>query len=261
MKESKFPKDFTKIFSTHPIPIKQPKPLARLKPRPFLFFGPVPPSLARTCEMARCCNFMRGLLLYLKLGKLAEAHCFLRCQPSCRPAKFSGPRPRLEHPPKFHTSKRLALNPNFADAWRLSGWVRSWLGEPAVSLQHTAHAMRLSPLQSRRLLSARSLGCAPTTSKILGTPRHHEHGAALARPGKAAAGSRSSRSGLWLVHRRLRHARSQGGKGGARRFGAANGVGGQCRLVASPSRMLLWEVKRTFTSALGARPRSQISMN
>ena len=45
--------------------------------------------------------------------------------------------------------RAVALNPNLADAWYLSGWVRSWLGEPAVSLQHIAHAMRLSPLDPR----------------------------------------------------------------------------------------------------------------
>jgi tetratricopeptide (TPR) repeat protein len=45
--------------------------------------------------------------------------------------------------------RALVLNPNLAEAWYLSGWVRSWLGEPAVSLQHIAHAMRLSPLDPR----------------------------------------------------------------------------------------------------------------
>jgi hypothetical protein len=45
--------------------------------------------------------------------------------------------------------RALALNPNLADAWYLSGWVRGWLGEPAVALQHIAHAMRLSPLDPR----------------------------------------------------------------------------------------------------------------
>ena len=37
--------------------------------------------------------------------------------------------------------------------------------------------------------------------------------------GKRDAGPRSSRSGLRLVHRRLRHARSEGGEGVARRAG------------------------------------------
>jgi hypothetical protein len=34
--------------------------------------------------------------------------------------------------------------------------------------------------------------------------------------GQAGCGPRSSRSGLWLVHRRLRHARSERGEGAAR---------------------------------------------
>ena len=45
--------------------------------------------------------------------------------------------------------RAVVLNPNLADAWYLSGWVRSWLGEPAVSLQHIAQAMRLSPVDPR----------------------------------------------------------------------------------------------------------------
>ena len=56
-------------------------------------------------------------------------------------------------------------------------------------------------------------------AKSLRTPRRHEHGAALARSGKATARSRASRSGLRLVHRRLRHARSEGGKGVTRPIG------------------------------------------
>jgi tetratricopeptide (TPR) repeat protein len=42
--------------------------------------------------------------------------------------------------------RALVLNPNLAVAWWQSGWVRSWLGEPTVSLQQIEHAMRLSPL-------------------------------------------------------------------------------------------------------------------
>jgi TolB-like protein/tetratricopeptide (TPR) repeat protein len=40
----------------------------------------------------------------------------------------------------------LAVNPNLAQAWNLSGWVRVWRGEPDLALDHIAHAMRLSPL-------------------------------------------------------------------------------------------------------------------
>jgi tetratricopeptide (TPR) repeat protein len=39
----------------------------------------------------------------------------------------------------------LALNPNAAQGWALSGWLRVWRGEPELALDHLAHAMRLSP--------------------------------------------------------------------------------------------------------------------
>jgi TolB-like protein len=40
----------------------------------------------------------------------------------------------------------LAVNPNSAQAWNLSAWVRVWRGEPDLALDHAARAMRLSPL-------------------------------------------------------------------------------------------------------------------
>jgi adenylate cyclase len=40
----------------------------------------------------------------------------------------------------------LALNPNLARAWNFSGWVRIWLGDPEIAIEHLARAMRLSPL-------------------------------------------------------------------------------------------------------------------
>ena len=40
----------------------------------------------------------------------------------------------------------LAVNPNMAQAWTLSAWLRVWRGEPDLALEHVAHAMRLSPL-------------------------------------------------------------------------------------------------------------------
>jgi len=40
----------------------------------------------------------------------------------------------------------LAVNPNLAQAWTLSSWLRVWRGEPDLALDHVAHAMRLSPL-------------------------------------------------------------------------------------------------------------------
>ena len=44
-----------------------------------------------------------------------------------------------------------------------------------------------------------------------------EHGAALARPREDIASLRTARSGLWPVHRRVRHARSERGQGVAER--------------------------------------------
>jgi TolB-like protein/class 3 adenylate cyclase len=42
--------------------------------------------------------------------------------------------------------RALVLNPNLAGAWYASGWVRVFLGESDVAIEHFAHAMRLSPL-------------------------------------------------------------------------------------------------------------------
>jgi TolB-like protein len=44
--------------------------------------------------------------------------------------------------------RALVLNPNLAAAWHNSGWVRVWLGEPELAIEHFAQAMRLSPLDS-----------------------------------------------------------------------------------------------------------------
>jgi adenylate cyclase len=42
--------------------------------------------------------------------------------------------------------RALVLNPNLAAAWHSSGWIKIWLGEPDVAIEHLAIAMRLSPL-------------------------------------------------------------------------------------------------------------------
>ena len=42
--------------------------------------------------------------------------------------------------------RALVLNPNLAAAWYFSGWVRMWLSEPDLSIEHLELAMRLSPL-------------------------------------------------------------------------------------------------------------------
>jgi TolB-like protein/Tfp pilus assembly protein PilF len=45
-----------------------------------------------------------------------------------------------------YIERALELNPNLAGTWLNSGWVRVWLGEPEVAIEHLARAMRLSPL-------------------------------------------------------------------------------------------------------------------
>ena len=42
--------------------------------------------------------------------------------------------------------RALALDPNLAAAWHVSGWVRIHLGEPEAAIAHMARAMRLNPL-------------------------------------------------------------------------------------------------------------------
>jgi TolB-like protein/Tfp pilus assembly protein PilF len=42
--------------------------------------------------------------------------------------------------------RALALNPNLAAAWMSSGYVRVWLGEPEVAVEHFMRAIRLSSL-------------------------------------------------------------------------------------------------------------------
>jgi TolB-like protein/class 3 adenylate cyclase/tetratricopeptide (TPR) repeat protein len=45
--------------------------------------------------------------------------------------------------------RALVLNSNLAEAWRFSGWVKSWLGEPEAAIERFARAMRLDPLDPR----------------------------------------------------------------------------------------------------------------
>ncbi|MBI5910961.1 MAG: winged helix-turn-helix domain-containing protein [Betaproteobacteria bacterium] len=54
--------------------------------------------------------------------------------------------------------RALALNPNVAVAWYLSGFVRLFVGEPELAIEHLAKAMRLSPLDP--LTFAMQTGCA-----------------------------------------------------------------------------------------------------
>jgi tetratricopeptide (TPR) repeat protein len=41
--------------------------------------------------------------------------------------------------------RALVLNPNLAWAWLFSGWIKVWLGEPEVAIEHVDRALRLNP--------------------------------------------------------------------------------------------------------------------
>jgi TolB-like protein/Flp pilus assembly protein TadD len=45
--------------------------------------------------------------------------------------------------------RALGLNPNLADAWGASGWMKTCFGEHSTAIEHAARAMRLSPLDPR----------------------------------------------------------------------------------------------------------------
>jgi hypothetical protein len=41
--------------------------------------------------------------------------------------------------------RALALNPNYARGWHMSGSLRMWAGEPDTAIKHLEASMRLSP--------------------------------------------------------------------------------------------------------------------
>jgi hypothetical protein len=41
------------------------------------------------------------------------------------------------------------LNPSFARGWQCSAWVRLWVGQPDLAIQHFETALRLSPREHR----------------------------------------------------------------------------------------------------------------
>ncbi len=46
--------------------------------------------------------------------------------------------------------RALALNPNLAMAWHLSGWTRNFAGQPDLAIEHLQRAMRLNPVDPQR---------------------------------------------------------------------------------------------------------------
>ncbi|MGC2200441.1 MAG: tetratricopeptide repeat protein, partial [Stellaceae bacterium] len=55
--------------------------------------------------------------------------------------------------------RALALNPNFARGWHISGLLRMWAGQPDTAINHLEAAMRLSP-RARVGPTRLHLGCA-----------------------------------------------------------------------------------------------------
>ena len=43
------------------------------------------------------------------------------------------------------SGRSLALNPNFARGWHISGTLRMWAGQPDIAIEHLGAALRLSP--------------------------------------------------------------------------------------------------------------------
>jgi TolB-like protein len=56
--------------------------------------------------------------------------------------------------------RALVLNPNLATAWNASGWVRAFLGEADLAIEHLEYAMRLSPLDPRMFMMHLVIGLA-----------------------------------------------------------------------------------------------------
>ena len=65
--------------------------------------------------------------------------------------------------------RALVLNTNLASAWFVGGWVKIWLGEHSVAIEHEARAMRLSP-QDRFLFNMQ----AATAAALLFSGRYGE---------------------------------------------------------------------------------------
>ena len=90
-------------------------------------------------------------------------------------------------------------------------------GDPPNRRRNRADVARARRGESAGAFRACHRHCPRAEGKVLGAARGDEPGSAVARSRQTAAGPRSSRPGLRLVHRRLRHARPERGQGAARR--------------------------------------------
>jgi adenylate cyclase len=60
--------------------------------------------------------------------------------------------------------RALALNPNFARGWHISGILRLWAGQPDIAIEHSETALRLSP-RARVGASVSTIGAAHFASR------------------------------------------------------------------------------------------------
>jgi adenylate cyclase len=60
--------------------------------------------------------------------------------------------------------RALALNPNFARGWAISGTLRLWAGQPDIAIEHAEAALRLSP-RARVSTSILTIGVAHFASR------------------------------------------------------------------------------------------------
>ena len=55
--------------------------------------------------------------------------------------------------------RALALNPNYARGWHISGMLRNWAGQPDIAIEHLEASLRLSP-RARVGMSLSTIGVA-----------------------------------------------------------------------------------------------------
>ena len=114
------------------------------------------------------------------------------------------------------------------DAWRsiselinaIKGSMERWWEAEAHRVAGEIALKSADPTRRGRkhISKARSRRHGPSR-RILGAARRDEPRTPLARPGQGAASARTAGSGLRVVHRGVRHARSEGGEGAARGTG------------------------------------------
>src|SRR5205823_3412693 len=59
-----------------------------------------------------------------------------------------------------YVDRALVLNPNYAIAWTISGYLRACIGQHDVAVEHLARAIRLSPMDPAMLTFQNITGMA-----------------------------------------------------------------------------------------------------